>query len=488
VNKAASWLLFAAVAGAPLPFSSTDPATIAFWCMVLGASLILASPRGLDRRHFALIGLAAVVVAAYAVVLHEQLAAQPWFALATPHPLWAETSALLGVPLAPSVSIARNQPFYALGAPLAAMLSLLCGLVLGADRGRARELLYVIAWSGAVYAAYGILAHLFDPGSILWREKEAYLSVLTATFINRNAAAVYFGSCAVVWLLILCERIRDRLPRGPIAWRKLPSWLLSDTKRDVLLAFSMLFLCLAAMFMTGSRAGVVLSLMGLVLAFTLYFRRDLPARSGIVAALAAGGAVALILLQIMGAGVSGRFDIQGLADEGRLATWRATLRMIADHPWFGTGQGTFVWSYPAYRSPDISMWGVWDRAHDTLLEIAADLGLPLAGLVVVAWMVALGVLVHGVRNRRRDLGVPIAALSVAAIAVLHSLVDFSLQIPGYAIVAFALVGTGLAQSFGNGPGTRPRTEVPESASAAEVTRPARDPTAGRRVQERPLDG
>jgi hypothetical protein len=31
--------------------------------------------------------------------------------------------------------------------------------------------------------------------------------------------------------------------------------------------------------------------------------------------------------------------------------------------------------------------------------------------------------------------------------VLHSLVDFTLQMPGYAIVAMSLVGAGLAQSF-----------------------------------------
>jgi hypothetical protein len=33
------------------------------------------------------------------------------------------------------------------------------------------------------------------------------------------------------------------------------------------------------------------------------------------------------------------------------------------------------------------------------------------------------------------------------LAILHSLVDFSLQIPGYGIVALALIGSGLAQSF-----------------------------------------
>jgi hypothetical protein len=48
---------------------------------------------------------------------------------------------------------------------------------------------------------------------------------------------------------------------------------------------------------------------------------------------------------------------------------------------------------------------------------------------------------------RRDSIVPLAALSVALIGLLHSTVDFSLQESGYAIVAFAVVGVGLGQSF-----------------------------------------
>jgi O-antigen ligase len=121
--------------------------------------------------------------------------------------------------------------------------------------------------------------------------------------------------------------------------------------------------------------------------------------------------------------------------------------MIADHPWFGTGQGTFAYAFPAYRSPNISMWGVWDIAHNTLLEVASDMGIPIATLVVIAWLVVFAVLIRGALVRRRDLVIPVAALAVAILAVLHSLIDFTLQIPGYAIVAMALIGAGLAQSL-----------------------------------------
>jgi O-antigen ligase len=456
--RVSSWLLFAAVALAPLPFGSNEPTTIAFWCIVLGMCLVFAPVRSLGGGQLALVGLAGIVVAAYALVLHEQLAEHPWLAAATPDPIWQEAQAALSVPLQPSVSIARNQPWFELGRPLVCMLAIACGFLVGADRERARQLLKVIAWSGAAYAMYGILAHLFDPTHILWREKQAYLAYVTGTFINRNTAAAYFGSCAVVWSLLLWERVRLEMPRGPLQWRAMPARLLSRTPTRIVVAFAMLFLCLAAMFMTGSRGGVVLSLLALIIAFTAFFRRDLPQRSGLVTALAGGCAAALILLQLMGAGINARFDVQGAADEGRLETYKSTLRMIADHPWFGTGQGTFAYAFPAYRSPNVSMVGVWDIAHNSLLEIAADMGVPVATLVVVAWIFVFTVLIRGALIRRRDLVVPVAALAVAILAVLHSLIDFSLQIPGYAIVALALIGTGLAQSFCGS-----REEAPENA-------------------------
>jgi hypothetical protein len=46
------------------------------------------------------------------------------------------------------------------------------------------------------------------------------------------------------------------------------------------------------------------------------------------------------------------------------------------------------------------MSGVWDLAHSPVLELAAKLGLPLAGLVVITWIIGVAVLVRGVRIQR----------------------------------------------------------------------------------------
>ena len=324
----ASWLLCATVALAPLPFGSVESVDVAFWCIVLGVCLALAPVRSLGTGQLALAGLAGLVVAAYALVLHEQLAEHPWLPGAVPHPIWHDAEVALGMPLSPSVSIARNQPWFGLGPPLACVLAIASGFLIGTDRGRARRLLTVIAWSGVAYATYGIVAHLFDPTHILGRDKEAYVDSVTGTFINRNTAGVYFGSCAVVWSLLLWERMRQEKSHGPFDWRVMAARLSSGRSKDAIVPFVMLFVCLAAMFMTRSRGAVILSLFALVVAFTAFFRRDLTRWTGVAVALIGSGAVALLLFQLMGVGVNARFDIQGLADEGRLKTYKATLRMI----------------------------------------------------------------------------------------------------------------------------------------------------------------
>lgn len=447
LSAISAYMLFFVVAFVPLPFGSYDNGTVAVWCGILGVTAIVTSLSNyrLQRGQLWLLAGVGVIILGYAFVLHEQLAVHPW--IAKMHPIWAQTSKVLGVDIVPSVSIVRNEPFFALGPTIACILALVCGLIVGTDRERARQMLHVIAWSGAAYAIIGILQYLIDPTALLWREKRFYIGNLTGPFVNRNTAAAYFGSCSVVWLVLLLEQTRKHLRMDKIVWKKVPFRLATATPRSLLLSFSMLFICLMAMFLTGSRAGVVLSLLALIVTFIVYFRRDLPPRSGIWLALGAGSLIALVLLQFLGGAVSSRFDAQGLADEGRFAVYRATVSLIADYPWFGTGLGTFAWSFPAYRPSEISMWGVWDIAHNTLLELASEVGLPLAFVVAIGWLLAFAVLMRGIRIRRRDVILPLGSFSVCLIANLHSWIDFSLQIPGYAIVVFVLLGVGLTQSL-----------------------------------------
>jgi O-antigen ligase len=183
------------------------------------------------------------------------------------------------------------------------------------------------------------------------------------------------------------------------------------------------------------------------LAFLCYFRREFVGGKRWLTAAGAVAAMALLLVEIMGEGVSARFDLRGISDEGRLDIYQATLAIIRDHPWSGAGLGTFAWVLPAYRPSNISIWGTWDRAHSTPLETVSDLGVPAAVLIFLGWAVIFVVLTRGLARGRSDAIFPIAGLCVAVAAVLHSAIDFSLQTPGFAIPAMSLIGMGLARSL-----------------------------------------
>ena len=446
-NRIAKWTLFIALAAGPLPFGSRNPAIIAFWCCLLGLGLLFASPRDLRRPHFLMLAAIAVVVAGYAFVLHEQLAVHPW--LAPFNPIWKQAVKLVDLPIVSAATIIHDQPFYAIGAPLAAVLALILGLVVGTNRANAHQVIRVMAWAGVVYACYGIFSLFVAPNMLLWEEKTAQVGSLSATFNNRNTAATYFGSCSVVWLVLLMLSVRGQLPRGPIVWRTAPRYFLTDTPLTLVTNFVAWFVCLIALFMTSSRGGVLVSLICLLGAFMVFFRRNMPKATHLILALIVASTVILLLFQIVGGATGHRLQTQGLDDEGRLSVYRSTLQLIRANPWFGTGLGTFAWAFPHYRAGDISTYGVWDRAHSTPLELASEVGLPLTALIAAAWLAALAILVKALAASRRHAAIPLAVLGVCFIALLHSAIDFSLQIPGYAIVVFALLGVGLAQAFGN---------------------------------------
>ena len=101
------------------------------------------------------------------------------------------------------------------------------------------------------------------------------------------------------------------------------------------------------------------------------------------------------LLIVLGGAVSSRFALQGLSDGGRAEIYAVTLSLIKDNWLVGTGLGTFRWAFSPYRPSDIPIWGIWDRAHNTVLEIAAEMGVPLASIILFGALVILAVLVRG---------------------------------------------------------------------------------------------
>jgi O-Antigen ligase len=443
---AATYCLCAIIALAPLPFGSMDLRIVAAWVLLLSAALILASFRAFTSRDLLFLSAFAVVALAWAFVVTEQLSPTPIIARELIPPIWRDTSTILGQQFAGVISEARNQPYFSAGSQMACMLSIVCGFLVGRNRQAAYLLMMTFALSSLIYSIYGILALTFWPNYLLWHERFNYLNSLKATFINPNVAAVYFGAATLTWLLILAQMIKVDFTGDLRQWRHAITVFFRNPSRRTILCFMASFTLLAATLMTGSRAGSILSLLAICGALATFYRRELGPRGLLLGfPLSAAGAI-IIVLQIFAARVNQRFGLEGLFDLARWKAYLATLEIIKDHPWLGTGLGTFRWVFPKYRSGDIPAYGTWEQAHSTTLEIASEMGIPFTILIVVGWLAIFLLIGRGMVDRKRDQVLPIVAFWAGLLAVVHSQIDFSLQIPGFSLAICPLLGMGLAQS------------------------------------------
>src|SRR5690606_6761472 len=176
---------------------------------------------------------------------------------------------------------------------------------------RARRLIEATALIGLAYATYGIVAFFLFPHALLWLEKTHYTGSLTATFGNRNTYATYAAIglvCAVT--LLVREVVRGPgLSNDPL--RKLAN-LVAGMAGRAGLWLAAAFVIALALFLTGSRGGVVAALVGVVLALGLGLRRYGSNRSVAAAASLIGVVMIAGVALTFGDALAGRIEAYGL--------------------------------------------------------------------------------------------------------------------------------------------------------------------------------
>ncbi len=117
-------------------------------------------------------------------------------------------------------------------------------------------------------------------------------------------------------------------------------------------------------------------------------------------------------------------DVEERQDPSQFA-----LQQIRDYPLFGSGAGSFYTVFPRYRGPQVV--GYFDYAHDDYVQLAAEngvIGIFLLGAIVVVSLVAA----LRAQWRRRDplmRGMAFSSIMGVTAILIHSTVDFNLQIP-----------------------------------------------------------
>jgi O-antigen ligase len=143
-------------------------------------------------------------------------------------------------------------------------------------------------------------------------------------------------------------------------------------------------------------------------------------RRGPIAAVGIAGAGVLAAILVV------TEDLQRFITENRWRYWEVAWADFRDHPWLGSGAGTFGDYWLVHRSTE-----AFSRtAHSLYLQSLAELG-PV-GLVLVVVALACPLLAL---TRRRDPLVATAAAGYAAYAV-HAGIDWDWQMPAVTLAGF----------------------------------------------------
>ena len=423
-----------------LPLGSVRPGNLFFsaacQALLFGVVLSLTPWQATARRPLSML----FWIAGPAVL--GTLAQTFWFAgnpLA--HPAFALAGRELGV-AGGSISISPGDTLRSLPSLAAPFFAFGTALLLSRGDHQGYRTWRMLAVLGAVLALFGLVRLYAFPQTRLFSQAHLSAGVMTGPFVNQNNAATFFGLAALAMLGLLLWQVtrsdKDQL------WRDLTHPGTAGLRRQwpLLLGLLALLAIELGVFLTRSRAGIALSSAALLVG-VLAIVATLPYRAATTGRKAAGMALA-IGIALPGTAVLGqrtvlRAELAGPEDI-RACLYRDVLAAIGDSPLFGTGFGTFERLYPMVRSAACGLYGNPERAHNSYLEGYLGLGLPFAALVL-ACLACLGwIYVAGLRERRRLRFIPILALAALGLMLLHSAVDFPVQIHGIAVYFAALLG------------------------------------------------
>jgi len=272
---------------------------------------------------------------------------------------------------------------------------------------------FVIAF-GFLVGLFGIVQQFTFNGKLYWMRRMTQGGIPFGPFVNRNHFAGFMELVVPLGLALLIFR--------GIRKEQFPLTALFSVVQ------------VGALVLSASRGGIIGFVFGagLLLALSRARRAGQVRRGAMVIVLLA----AVAMMGWLGMGqVAERFSKGGSGDVSltrRAAITRGTWHIFMDHPWTGTGAGTFAIVYPRYE--EFYDGNVIEHAHNDYVELLGDMGLPgaLLGACFLFLFFRGAFLEFQAHQSPFSLAMHAGALAACASLLLHSFVDFNLHIPSNA--------------------------------------------------------
>jgi O-antigen ligase len=349
---------------------------------------------------------------------------------------------------------------------LAAFSLLFAGLVKAFSTLGIRRVATAIVAVGAILAMIGIVQkavagdHAYMGMKIygLWAP-EWKLTTPFGPFVNKNHFAGWMLMGLPVAIGLALATAERGMRTGQETWRSALLWLSSpDGGRFQLIAMAIL-LMIASLLWTKSRSGLAGLVIALMIASVVAGRRLHSRRARWLTPMAIA-AMFLLVFTVAGGDVAARIGNQTDAVELRKNIWGDSARVIRDFPLAGTGLNTFGTAMVVYQSSERDKH--FQEAHNDYLQLAVEGG----ALVALPVLAALIVVVLAIRRRfaagqddPTTYWLRVGAVTGLVAIAVQSLVEFSLQMPGNAVLCVVLLAMALHDPVTRRSSTR-RTQGP----------------------------
>jgi O-antigen ligase len=257
------------------------------------------------------------------------------------------------------------------------------------------------------------------------------------TFVNRNHYAAYLVLCLSVGIGVLIANLTGVVSR---TWRQLARNIIALILGPRMLLRLALVVMVIALVLTRSRMGNMSFFASLLAAGAIGLAFSKRATRSMVVLIAS-----LVVIDIFIVGtyfgverVVERIGETRLETEDRDEIAQSALALWRDYPVFGSGLGSFHAVIPRY-------WGdipgaPYTHAHNDYLQFAGEvgaIGTALLGALLLASLLA-ALRAQQVRSDPLMRGMSFGSLMGIVALMIHSAVDFGLQIPAIALT-FMLV-------------------------------------------------
>jgi len=311
-----------------------------------------------------------------------------------------------------------------------AMLCFLAGqtLLRGAQ---ARKLTLIFSIYGAALAIFALLQGISSNGKLYWWRQPRSGGWIYGPYVNHNHYAGLMEMLVPIPLIVSLTRLAPPKVRA--------------------VAAATAAVMVGTIFLSGSRGGMLAIFAELVILATLLVKQKRGLRTavgiGLFLAIVAG-----LLVWIGGAELSKRIATAGpghseLSSDIRSYINRDGLRMFLKKPVLGWGLGTFPIVYPEFRTFYTNFFV--NEAHNDYLQLLVEMG--LLGFATMLWFVVTvySRALKKIKNWPSEMSGAVTLACVLGLSgiLVHSAVDFNLEIPANAALFYVLCTIAASEPF-----------------------------------------